>query len=226
MSSLPVLTAVACKSYSVYYFPIFLLDSHDKLNRKWTSFQERNLLCKMDLVLNVFSESPELIQSASNEHLKEIADSADSKINKGHGSKQFKINIPPIEEDFPDISTKKTKIFPLPISHENQCKTVGVASNLDLFKNEFGFESHKKSKFMPLKSCGREFDLNKAYGRFEFLKSLEQHRKQQRQYENVLRGDVEKLGECTYEKEPAEVLITVEEDSSSHCLFYTVNLRL
>ena len=105
-----------------------------------------------------------------------MSDSAESSINRSQGSKKFEINIPPVEVDFPDMCTKKTKIFPLPISHENQCKTVGVASNLDLFTKEFNFKSDEKSKFMPPKSSGKEFDLNKGYERCAFLKSLEQHK--------------------------------------------------
>jgi hypothetical protein len=171
----------------------------------------------MDLALNVFPEAAEQIQSSSSDHLREMSDSAESKVNQRVDAKQFKINIPQIEEDFPDLATKKTKIFPLPISHENQCKTVGVASNLDLFAEEFKFKSGKKSKFIHLKSCGKEFDINRAYERFAFLKSLEQHKKQQRQYESVLRGETEKLGESTYDTESAEVLTTVEDDLSSDC---------
>ncbi|CAB4034182.1 Hypothetical predicted protein [Paramuricea clavata] len=145
----------------------------------------------MDLALNVFPETAEQIQSSSSDHLREMSDSAESKVNQQVDAKQFKINIPQIEEDFPDRATKKTKIFPLPISHENQCKTVGVASNLDLFAE--------------------------AYERFAFLKSLEQHQKQQRQCESILRGETEKLGESTYDTESAEVLTTVEDDLSSDC---------
>ncbi len=41
----------------------------------------------------------------------------------------YVVDIPPVEEDFPHLSGDKTNVYPLPISHENQCKIVGVASN-------------------------------------------------------------------------------------------------
>jgi hypothetical protein len=95
--------------------------------------------------------------------------------------------LPPVEEDFPHLSGEKTNVYPLPISHENQCKIVGVASNLDLFANEFGFKTNKAKKYLPLKQNGKEFDLDRAYGRYAFIKSLEQHKLQQSRYEQILR---------------------------------------
>ena len=99
----------------------------------------------------------------------------------------YVIDIPPVEEDFPHLSEDKTSIYPLPISHENQCKIVGVASNLDLFASEFGFKTNKAKKYLPLKQNGKEFDLDRAYERYAFMKSLEQHKLQQSQYERILR---------------------------------------
>ena len=80
----------------------------------------------------------------------------------------------------------KTNIYPLPISHENQCKIVGVASSLDLFASEFGFKTNKAKKYLPLKQNGKEFDLDRAYKRYAFMESLEQHKLQQSQYERIL----------------------------------------
>jgi hypothetical protein len=69
----------------------------------------------MDLALNVFPEAAEQIQSSSSDHLREMSDCAESKVNQRVDAKQFKINIPQIEEDFPGLAMKKTKIFHLPI---------------------------------------------------------------------------------------------------------------
>ena len=99
----------------------------------------------------------------------------------------YVIDIPPVEEDFPHLSGEKTNIYPLPISHENQCKIVGVASNLDLFASEFGFKTNKAKKYLPLKQNGKEFDLDRAYARYAFIKTLEQHKLQQSRYEQILR---------------------------------------
>ena len=97
------------------------------------------------------------------------------------------IDIPSVEEDFPHLSQDKTNIYTLRISHENQCKIVEVASNLDLFASEFGFKTNKAKKYLPLKQNGKEFDLDHAYKRYAFMKSLEQHKLQQSEYDRILR---------------------------------------
>ena len=89
------------------------------------------------------------------------------------GPKQYKIVVPAIPCEFPDMAVKEAKMYPLPISHENQYTTLGVASNLDIFQKEFDFVSEKTQKYLPLQSSGEDFDLDKAYKRFAFLKSLE-----------------------------------------------------
>ena len=45
----------------------------------------------------------------------------------------------------------------------------------------------KKYLHLPLKQNGKEFDLDRAYERYAFMKSLEQHKLQQLQYERILR---------------------------------------
>ena len=92
-------------------------------------------------------------------------------------------------EDFPDQSRVKAPIYPLPLSHENQCTIVGTASNLELFSSEFGFKSSKAKKYLPLKKSGKDFDLERTYQRYAFLKALEQHKVQQNQYEHILRHE-------------------------------------
>lgn len=140
-----------------------------------------------------------------------------SKIIESEESKQYKIIVPIIPCEFPDMAAKEAQIYPLPISHENQCTTLGAASNLDLFQKEFDFVSDKQPKFLPLQSSGKDFDLDRAYKRFAFLKSLEYHKKTQRDYEQILRGQGT-VEEVT--KDDGEGIIVVvdqddEEDSMS-----------
>jgi hypothetical protein len=63
---------------------------------------------------------------------------------------------------------------------------VGVAGNLDLFNREFNFKSGRDKKYLPLHTNGKEFDLDRAYERYAFMKSLEQHKETQRRYEQIL----------------------------------------
>lgn len=103
----------------------------------------------------------------------------------------FNLFVPGEDVEFPHLSTRKSRIYPLPMSHENQCKIVGTASNLDLFTGEFSFESQPTKKYLPLRATGKEFDLDKAYQRYAFTKTLEKHKQQQQRYEEILRKQAE-----------------------------------
>ena len=81
-----------------------------------------------------------------------MADSAEERQKLPLGEKTFKIILPVSDEDFPEIGNTKTLIFPLPISHENQCSTVGLTSNLDWFTEELGFHHEKNQRYMHVRS--------------------------------------------------------------------------
>ena len=143
------------------------------------------------MALNCVPQSEEQIKSATNEDLPEFADAAQVRQQLPMEKKTYKISIPAVDEEFPELGTTKTLIYPLPISHENQCSTVGLASNLDRFSAEFGLKCDNNPKYMPKKNAVREFTLEKAYERFAFIKSLEKHKEQQAEYENMLRKTTE-----------------------------------
>ena len=192
----------------IFVFPS-ISEAHDEINRKWNSFQDKNLLRKLDIALNSVDLSSEEIKFSTSEKLQETANATASKKNQ-----KYVIHVPPVEEDFPELAGKPTKIFPLPISHENQCKTVGLASNLDLFADEFSFHKKKESKYVPLKSSGKDFALDKAYERFAFMKSLEKHKERQSEYEKILRGERANLSEESL-SESTDLLYVVPDEESS-----------
>lgn len=165
----------------------------------------------MDVALNVVNMSKEQLKTMSSEELQAHACAP----TPSQSSKTFKIKVPEIPCEFPDMAKKEAKIYPLPISHENQCTTLGVASNLDLFQVEFGFTSNKQEKYLPLKSSGKDFDLDKAYKRFAFLKKLEQHKKQQQSYEHFLRGQEHAVSVAGQSEDGTEeeILVVVDQES-------------
>ena len=177
-------------------------------------FKDKNLLRKLDMALNCVSESEEEIKSATNEDLQKFADAAQMRQQLPLEKKTYKISVPAVDEEFPELGTTKTLIYPLPISHENQCSTVGLASNLDRFSDEFGFKCKRNPKYMPKKNAGKEFALEKAYERFAFIKSLEKHKEQQAEYETMLRRKTE---ENTFEENVlhGDTVVAVDEDVSS-----------
>ena len=92
---------------------------------KWREFKKRNLLQKMDNALNCITLSEEELKCASDDSLKQYS------VPK---SREYDIDVPAAITEFPEFANIATKIYPLPISHENQTKIVGVAGNLDLFQ--------------------------------------------------------------------------------------------
>ncbi len=133
------------------------------------------------MALNELQLSKDEITGASSDILQTIAIERKDPI--------YVISVPSPEEDFPQFSTERSTMFPLPISHENQCTNAGAASNLELFTGEFDFKAKKERKFLPLKQSGKDFDLDRAYQRFAFNKMLEQHKTKQAQYEGLLRNE-------------------------------------
>ncbi|KXJ22711.1 hypothetical protein AC249_AIPGENE10879 [Exaiptasia diaphana] len=149
----------------------------------WEDFKKRDLLRKFDVALNDVKLNSADLSNASLEETKRLAalpEASDS-------NRPFKIDVPETPVEYPDLAKKKTPIFPLPISQENQCLTVGLAQNLDMFKDEFGFHISEKKKFLLLKK-NNDFDLDQAYARFAFLKSLERHKEKQSILNATLRG--------------------------------------
>ena len=142
----------------------------------------------MDLALNqVQLSSTELLHAAADQ-LKKISDDSFS----CHSVKQYAIEVPPVPEEFPE-SSLKSAIYPLPTSIENQCTTLGLARNLDKFSEEFHFSNgkEKEAKFLPLRKGKAEFNLDLAYDRYSFLKTMEVHKKDQVNYEQFLRNSAE-----------------------------------
>ena len=118
-------------------------------------------------------------------HLEVLRQISNKERNKPN---QLKIHVPAIPEEFPGLSSRKTKIYPLPISHESQCKTFGLGRNLDMFADEFNCRSERKKRFLPILKS-KKFNLQLAYERYAFLKGMEKHKKDQIVYENFLRNN-------------------------------------
>ena len=145
---------------------------------------------KLDLGLNK-------VRMSSSELIGATAEELQKKANEEEVTpKPFKINVPSPDEEFPHLRETKTDIYPLPMSHENQCSLMGTAVNLDIFSDEFGFPVEERKMFLPLKYSAKEFDLDRAYERFAFMKSLEMHKLQQKDYEQFLRRVGETSDRC------------------------------
>lgn len=172
------------------------------------------MLRRLDVALNCVVETEDEIVSASNEDLERFAEAAEARRNLPMNRKKYIIDVPPVDEEFPSMAKTKTSIYPLPISHENQCTTVGLAGNLDKFTEEFSFHSQENQQYMPVRKSGKAFAIDKAYERFAFIKSLEKHKEQQAYYDTILRRT---LDESSSEETQTfdEVGVMVEETVSS-----------
>ena len=148
------------------------LENNEQHEEKWEEFKKRNILRKTDIAFNAIPLSSQELLRATPEVLRQISNKERNEPN------QLKIHVPAIPEEFPDLSSRKTKIDSLPISHENQCKTFGLGRNLDMFAQEFNFRSERKEKFLPILKS-KKFNLQVAYERYAFLKGMEKHKKDQ-----------------------------------------------
>ena len=170
------------------------------------------MLRKLSHGLNDVSLTAQELCDASGEELKKVTDDSNqpAKANKP----MFVIEVPGIPKEFPHQSQKKTTIYPLPISQEKQCMTLGMARNLDMFAEEFGFEKKMKESFLRLKKSGKDFDLDLAYTRYAFLKSMEKHKERQKVLETRLRGD-NRLEESADVNDADDVVFLCEESDSA-----------
>ena len=100
---------------------------------------------------------------------------------------KYVIELPKLKEEFPMLATEKSQVYPLPLSFENQCATMGAANNLNLFSEEFQFPCEPVERYLPMKKNSADFDVDAAYERYAFLKTLNKHKEKQARYENVLR---------------------------------------
>ncbi len=174
------LVIVICRFRKTYLIANYFIESNKDHMEKWCEFRKRNLLQKMVNALNSVTLSKEELECASDDVLKQYTVAE---------SRTYEIDVPAAITEFPKFASTATKIYPLPISHENQTKIVGVAGNLDLFQKEFNFKCEKAKQYLPLQSSGKEFDLDRAYERYAFMKSLERHKETQRRYEQIIRHE-------------------------------------
>lgn len=191
-------------------------ENNEEQNAKWTEFKKRNMLRKLDLALNRVLDTHDDIVCASNAELQKMAEKAQGREQLPRNEKKYIIDIPSPDEEFPHLATTKANIYPLPVSHENQCSTVGLAGNLDKFTEEFKFlsQSQTNSKCIPVRKSGKSFAIEKAYEPFAFMKSLERHKEQQSNYERILRRTLD----SNYSEETDrvnEIVVAIDDDVSS-----------
>lgn len=154
-------------------------------------FKDRNLLTKLNIGLNLIDLTADQVQSASSEDLQKVA----AKAEEVKKNRKYDIKIPDITEEFPSQGKKASKVYPLPISNENQCTILGVASNLDIFTDEFGFKIVNNKKLsVPITRISKNYDLEMAYKRYAFLQSYKRHKETQKEYDSILSG--QEMNEC------------------------------
>ncbi len=92
---------------------------------------------------------------------------------------KYVIEVPKLKEEFPILATEKAQVYPLPLSFENQCTIMGAANNLNLFSEEFQFPCEPVERYLPMKKNRADFDIDAAYERYAFLKTLNKHKEKQ-----------------------------------------------
>ena len=126
-------------------------------------------------------DSSEEIQQMVSTEIKGVADKALSDPD----DVKYVIEVPKLKEEFPMLANEKLQVYPLPLSFENQCTTMGAANNLSLFSEEFEFPSEPVERYIPMKKNNADFDIDGAYERCAFLRKLTKHKEKQARYENI-----------------------------------------
>ena len=190
--------------------------------RKWNDFKECDLFRKFSLCLNDVPLTHQQLCGASCEQLEGLSGNFDQTTDASEPN--FVINVPDIPKEFPGQSHKKTTIYPLPISQENQCKTLGMARNLDIFGEEFGFIKKENNSSLRLLKSGEDFDLDLAYTRYAFLKSMEKHKERQKILETkmVVAWRNRLVVEMMFYSFVRKVTVIAHQILTIDCLVYTV----
>ncbi len=98
---------------------------------------------------------------------------------------KFVIEVPELKQQFPELANEKSKVYPLPLSFENQCTIMGAPNNLSLFSEEFNFPCKSIERYIPMRKTTADFNVDDAYERFSFLKVLDKHKDKEVCYENI-----------------------------------------
>ena len=75
----------------------------------------------MRLALDLVPNSSDELQQMDSTEIKDVADKALSDPD----DMKYVIEVPKLKEEFPMLATEKSQVYPLPLSFENQCTTMG-----------------------------------------------------------------------------------------------------
>lgn len=168
----------------------------------------------MDVAFNLVPCTIDELKNKTSTDIKSIAENdVDDKTNT------FVIDVPPLKHEFPELAGQKSQVYPLPLSFENQCTTMGTANNLSLFSEEFNFPCKPAEKYIPMRKNAASFNLEAAYERYAFLKSLDKHKEKQSRYESILREGGGESGDKDNAQVPDNTIIGVldsDSDSDNH----------
>ena len=89
---------------------LIFIENNPDHHKKWLQFKEKDMLRKLDVALNCVRESREEILAATSKTWLKIADTAQQKLNTPLEEKTYKIIVPKVDEEFPDLGNIKTNI--------------------------------------------------------------------------------------------------------------------
>ena len=118
----------------------------------------------MDIAFNTVNATKEQLKNMRSDNLQRQS----SKTLESEESKQYKIIVPSIPCEFPDMAAKEAQIYPLPISHENQCTTLGATTAFWIFfKKNLIFSLTNSRNFSLFKALERILTLTERTNSFD-----------------------------------------------------------
>ncbi|XP_078591192.1 uncharacterized protein LOC144870649 [Branchiostoma floridae x Branchiostoma japonicum] len=143
------------------------LHSHPDLEQVWEQAQDDYYLDLLDTALNKLPKDIRDQTDKTAAQQKSWLSKQDLKNSQTYTIRQRSANPP---------NSKKTDIVILPLSTENEATLTGTACINEEFGKEFNIPIKRSDKYLPFDENNIQFDISVARKRFEFNKSIEQHR--------------------------------------------------
>ena len=147
-------------------------------------YRDYYLLSAMEKAYNCLANSKKALSKMNEQEFDKWLSTSDFSKTK----RKYKIKVPSVEEILDTSnSVRKTDVFVLPLSLEDNATIAGTSAILTEFEKEFCLHSTEKNpQFLPYDTLNGQFDLSQARSRFEYMMSHDKHLDDTTNFEETL----------------------------------------
>ena len=151
----------------------------------WNDWCDRYFLELLDKGLNNTPKPPKSFKEMEEVELNTWLSKTAFAHFDGCGEKEFKVNVPAMQELSKNSQISKTDVINLPLSLENNSTLTGTAAIFEEFGKEFSIPCHQAHE-IAFNESDKKFDLKAARARYDFTRSVEMHHKEMSEMEKQL----------------------------------------